>query len=282
MDQMGKIGETIRVGVREIFTLGARWARTDQQDQQPALAGQTGRNGDEWSMEDAATGSKGEREYIAFVLRGRESPTSHNRDHIMDTEWTPPHHMPPGTLQEETPEDTQITTTNVKPYSGFDEAIKKWGLGNISQDLAWQKNVQGDKAKIAQFRDLVGGLQDFCSYAIIKPGCGFVTVVHSVMKYVALGDATQHLQGRFIGFMGDCTSTKELTAIVLPSMKTWTWETKRVRDNALHMAECYKQDTTRRGKQWQPLPVESEDEGSDITAPLLLALPNILFQAIKK
>ena len=102
------------------------------------------------------------------------------------------------------------------------------------------------------------------------------------MKYVALGDATQHLQGRFIGFVGDRTSTKEQTAIVLPSMKTWTWETKRVRNNALHMTEYYEQDTTRRGKLWQPLPVESEDEGSDLTAPLLLALPNILFQAMRK
>lgn len=101
------------------------------------------------------------------------------------------------------------------------------------------------------------------------------------MKYVALGGATQHFQGRFIGFVDDCTSTKEQTAIVLPSMKTWTWETKKVRDNARHMKEYYEEDTTWQGKLWQPLPVGGEDEGSDLTAPLLLALPNILFQAMR-
>lgn len=49
---------------------------------------------------------------------------------------------------------------------------------------------------------------------------------------------------RNISFVGDRTSTKELTAIVLPSMKTWTWETKKVRDNALHMTEYYEEDMT--------------------------------------
>ena len=115
MEQMGKIGETMREGVRGIFTLGTRRARTDQQDQQPAPAGQTGRNGDEWSMGDATSGFKGEREYVTFGLRGRESPTNRNRDHITETDWTPPHHMLPGALREEIPEDKPKTTTTLKP-----------------------------------------------------------------------------------------------------------------------------------------------------------------------
>jgi hypothetical protein len=36
------------------------------------------------------------------------------------------------------------------------------------------------------------------------------------MKFVAISKATQHLQGRFAGFVGDRTPTKDPILIVLP------------------------------------------------------------------
>ncbi len=41
------------------------------------------------------------------------------------------------------------------------------------------------------------------------------------MKLVAISEATQHLQGRFVGFVGDNMATKDPTPIVLPQEKTW-------------------------------------------------------------
>ncbi len=76
-----------------------------------------------------------------------------------------------------------VTVTTSTPYSGFNEAIKKWGLGtesSILQDLKWQKEVAGDAQKISQFKEVIGGLQDFRTYLFMKPGSAFVTVLHSI------------------------------------------------------------------------------------------------------
>ncbi len=42
------------------------------------------------------------------------------------------------------------TTTQTTPYSGFDRALKKWGVEmdtTILRDLKWQKAVDGDTQK---------------------------------------------------------------------------------------------------------------------------------------
>jgi hypothetical protein len=95
-------------------------------------------------------------------------------------------------------------------------AIGKWGIGDATsqvRELLWQKRVEGDSAKIKQFQEVAGALQDYKTYLFPKKGSVFWTVMHSPMKFVALSDATQHLQERFIGFVGDRTLTRELTAI---------------------------------------------------------------------
>ena len=135
-------------------------------------------------------------------------------------------------------------------YSGFDNAIIKWGTGteaSIARDLKWLREMDGDTQKITQFKEVVGGLQDFFTYLFMKPGSAFVTVMHSPMKFVAISDATQHLQGRYIGFVGDRTATKDPTSIVLPQQKTWSWETKSVAMDAAALAAYYAKDSTRRG-----------------------------------
>jgi hypothetical protein len=91
--------------------------------------------------------------------------------------------------------DTGSQASQVQ-YSGFDNAIKKWGLGteaSMARDLNWQREMDGDAQKITQFKEVVGGLQDFRTYLFMKPGSTFVTVMHSQMKFVAISDAMQHL-----------------------------------------------------------------------------------------
>ncbi len=122
---------------------------------------------------------------------------------------------------------------------------------SILQDLAWQRDVDSDANKISQFREVVGGLQDFRTYVFIKPGNAFVTVVHSIMKYFATSKAT-HLQGQFIGFVGDRKATKEPTAIILSQQKTWKWETKTASDDGAALQLYYEEDPNQRGKLWSP------------------------------
>jgi hypothetical protein len=104
------------------------------------------------------------------------------------------------------------------PYSGMAAPINKWGIGDAKmqvQELRWQQGAGGNKAKLGQFRDVNRALQEFKTYLFVKPGSAFCTVVHSPMKFMAIMEATQQLQGRFIGFVRDRTLSKEPTPILL-------------------------------------------------------------------
>ena len=79
----------------------------------------------------------------------------------------------------------------------------------IGWELEWQQGVGGDKTKITQFQDTAGGLQEFKTYLFVKPGSAFCTIVHLPMKFMAILDAMQHLQGCFIEFIGDRTLSRE-------------------------------------------------------------------------
>ncbi len=175
------------------------------------------------------------------------------------------------------------TSTGISTYSGFDNAIHKWGMGtkaSIARDLKWQRDVDGDPQKTTLFKEVVGGLQDFGTYLFMKWGSAFMTVMHSPMKFVAISKATKHLQGRFIGFIGDRTATKDPILLVLPQQKTWSWETKTISTDALAMDTFYAEDSTRQGKLWTP-PTGGGREEAAVKAPTLLAILLVLFQAIR-
>jgi hypothetical protein len=99
------------------------------------------------------------------------------------------------------------------------------------------------------------------------------------MKFVAISDATQHLQGRFVGFVGDRSAIKDPISIVLPQQTTWCWETKMVLSNAVALATHYDEDPSCWGKLWTPDQANSR-EWTPVKAPLLLAIPLVIFQAI--
>ncbi len=174
------------------------------------------------------------------------------------------------------------TATGTSPYSGFNDAIQKWGMGtkaSIARDLKWQRDVDGNPQKTTRFKEVIGGLQDFRTYLFMKPGSAFVMVMHSPMKFVVISKATQHLQGRFIGFVEDRTPTKDPILIVLPQQKLWSWETKTVSTDATAMDAYYAEDSTCRGKLWAPPTGKAGGEWA-VKAPILLAIPLVLFQVI--
>jgi hypothetical protein len=161
-----------------------------------------------------------------------------------------PHH--PGLQPQPGGHQVQRTTGLIKPYSGFNEAFKQWGpSGDIdaTRDLKWQRDVNGDMQKIKQFQEVVGGLQDFQTYLLMKPGSAFVTILHLPMKFVAISEATQHLQGRYVDFVGDRTATKDPTPVLLPQQSTWKWDTKTTSLDAAALEAHYAADPTRRASQ---------------------------------
>jgi hypothetical protein len=99
------------------------------------------------------------------------------------------------------------------------------------------------------------------------------------IKFVVISKVTQHLQGKFVGFVGDRTDTKDPTPIVLPQQKMWKWETKTASLDAMALQVYYTADPTRRGRLWVPDQANAQ-EWTAVKAPLLLAIPLVLFRVI--
>ena len=176
------------------------------------------------------------------------------------------------------------SATGASTYSGMATAIQKGGLGThtgIMQDLLWQRSVGGETAKINQWKEIMGNLQDFKAYLFIKQGSSFATVMHSPMKFAAISAATSHLQGRIIGFVGDRTPTREPTPILLSQRKTWEWVKETVSSDGPAMFKFYDEDPSRAGTLWRGEGGDDEAK-KEIHAPRLLSIPVWLLDRIKQ
>jgi hypothetical protein len=75
-------------------------------------------------------------------------------------------------------------------------------------------------------------------------GSAYCTVLHSPMKFMAISKARQHLQCRFLGFVGDRTVTREPTPILLPLPKTWQWVKEEVCMTGPDLLKDYQEDAS--------------------------------------
>jgi hypothetical protein len=160
--------------------------------------------------------------------------------------------------------------------------IKKWGVGDNgtqSVELRWQQGVAGEKTKITQFQDVAGALQEFKTYLFMKPGSAFCNVVHSPMKFMAITEATKHLLGRLIGFIGDRMVLRKPTPVLFPSKKTWEWVTETISTEGPDLLDHYTTDASWCRSLWIP---ETECDRVETTVPRLLHIPLVLFEAIRE
>jgi hypothetical protein len=98
------------------------------------------------------------------------------------------------------------------------------------------------------------------------------------MKFMAISTATRHLQGRFIGFIGDRTPAREPTAVLFPSIKTWQWVKATVATDGPSIIAHYDNDPTNKGTLWTPGEDYARDEGH---VPRLLHIPVLLHELIR-
>jgi hypothetical protein len=178
------------------------------------------------------------------------------------------------------PTATTRGTAPTTAYSGLAAAITRWKTTDtaaIGRELEWQRGVGGDKTKITQLQETAGGLQEFNTYLFVKPGSAFCTIVHSPMKFMTISKATWHLQGHFVGFIGDKTASREPTAVLFPTVKTWQWIKATVATNGPTLIEHYDKDPSRWGTLWTP---DADCKTSEGHVPCLLHIPMILFELI--
>jgi hypothetical protein len=166
------------------------------------------------------------------------------------------------------------------PYSGLAAAVSRCKTNDtavLEQELEWQRGVGGNKTKVTRFQEMAGGLQEFKTYLFVKRGSAFCTVVHSPMKFMAISDATWHLQGRLIGFIRDRTVSREPTAVLFPTVKMWQWVKVTVATNGPTLIAHYDEDSSRWGALWTPDADCATGEGH---VPRFLHIPVTLFELI--
>jgi hypothetical protein len=115
-------------------------------------------------------------------------------------------------------------------------------------------------------------------YLFIKPRSVFCTIAHSPMKFMAIPEATRHLQGRFIGFIGDRTPSRKPTAVLFPTIKTWQWIKATVATDGPKLIAYYDEDPSKQGTLWLPGADCATGEGH---VPCFLHIPVLLFDKIR-
>jgi hypothetical protein len=98
------------------------------------------------------------------------------------------------------------------------------------------------------------------------------------MKFMAISEATQHLQGKFIGFIGDRTPTREPMAVLFPAQMMWQWVKATVANHGPSLLEHYDTNPSRCGSLWTPA-VDCPKGERNI--PHLLHIPLVLFELIR-
>jgi hypothetical protein len=147
----------------------------------PDVGARFGRGGEQTSGTDnvfALGGGGGRRE---DETPRDISATAPPREITQLTQWAMPN-KGGDELGDEHPPSVVHTARTPAPYSGLARATAKGGVRTpttIPQELNWQRLVEGEPAKISQWKDIMGSIQDFKAYLFVKPGSCFATVVHS-------------------------------------------------------------------------------------------------------
>jgi hypothetical protein len=89
----------------------------------------------------------------------------------------------------------------------------------LLQTLQWQRDVEGENARITVIKGEVGSLQGFQAFLMMREGTAMVTLIHSLAKYFSISSATSRYQGRYIGFVGDRLPMGEPGPVLLPASK---------------------------------------------------------------
>ena len=145
----------------------------------PDVGARFGRGGEQTSGTDNVFALGGGGRRSDEETPRKISATAPPREITQLTQWTMPNEG-----GDERGDEHQLnivhTDRTPAPYSGMAAATARGGVGTpstIPQELNWQRLVGGELAKINQWKDVMGSIQDFKAYLFVKPGSCFATVV---------------------------------------------------------------------------------------------------------
>jgi hypothetical protein len=93
-----------------------------------------------------------------------------------------------------------------------------------SQNLKWQRNVNGDPNKAAAWMAEATSLSSLQFFVLMQPGQAHIMVGHSMSTIYSTTTDFESLHGKIILFTGNRRGSRECIPIVLPKISAFQWK----------------------------------------------------------
>jgi len=142
---------------------------------------------------------------------------------------------------------------------------------DTSRNLRWQRDVNGDAAKVATWKIEATSQPSLQFFAYMQLGDAFLVVGHSMSTIYSTATDIASFHGTIFLFTGDRKGTRECVPVVLPHQSAFEWKKCMVLDNATALQDWYASNTTQYGKLWNPQ--LGDGQKVEVNVPRLIALP---------
>ena len=168
-------------------------------------------------------------------------------------------------------------------HSGILTSIRKASMGQAPTPaikLTWQANIDGDAAKINDFKEAVAGQHKLMAFIFMRSEATTITLVHGVSKYCSFATAIQmSAHGKFIGFIGDRTERSDPIPVLFQQNKAWDWKQSKISMDIKQMTEHYSEHPGEWGQLWTPRALSKTET---VKVQRLLHIPLALVEKLKE
>lgn len=187
----------------------------------------------------------------------------------------PASHGSAGTGQAHAPAGAGQINTPPQEYSGIASALERLAPlltdADTARNLRWQREVDGDKDKLRVWQMEATGSSGLQFYAYMQPGEAFLVLGHSLSCIYSTTTDVSSYHGKLVLFIGDRTSTRECTPVILPTPSALGWLKCSICEDKSKLADWYADNRSEYGNYWDPLPADGARVEHHV--PKLLALP---------
>ena len=142
---------------------------------------------------------------------------------------------------------------------------------DTARNLRWQREVDGDKNKLAAWKLEATGNAGLQFYAYMQPGEAFLVLGHSLSSIYSTTADVASYHGKIVLFTGDRTHTRECVPVFLLSPAALSWVKCPVVEDKTKLTEWYADNRSEYGKLCDPSPQDGARVENHV--PKLIALP---------
>jgi hypothetical protein len=117
--------------------------------------------------------------------------------------------------------------TSPQDYSEINSALNRLSHqmtdADMARNLRWQREVNGETAKIDVWKVEAASLPGLQFYAYMQPGDPFLVVGHSLFIIYSTATIVASFHGKMVLFTGDRKSTWDCVPVFLPQKTAFEW-----------------------------------------------------------